>query len=76
MKPMSKALAASLAASEKARKSKRSLQVTQTQQVLDSVASRIIRKADGYRLPQKKNPQMPAECCGTHGLRPTWHGRA
>jgi hypothetical protein len=76
MKRMSKELAAMLKASEVARKSRRNLDVTHTQQVLEFVANRMIRKADGRKAKVVFNPQIPAEQCGTNGLRPTWHGRA
>ena len=77
MKPMSKALAASLAASEKRRKVTRPLvEITPTQQVLEAIAGRLLRKADGRKARPERTDQVPAECCGTNGLRPTWHGRA
>lgn len=77
MKPMSKELAAMLAASEQKRKLTKPLtEVTPTQQVLEVVAGRLLRKADGRQPKAERTDQVPAECCGTNGLRPTWHGRA
>lgn len=77
MKPMSKALAASLAASERKRKqTKPVVETTTTQRVLEAIASKMLRKADGYQPKADRSDQVPAECCGTNGLRPTWHGRA
>lgn len=41
------------------------------------VATRILRKA-GFNPPKGDNSEvvLPAEAVGTHGLRPTWHGKA
>jgi len=77
MKPMSKALAASLAASEQKRKQTKPLtEITPTQQVLDVIAGRLLRKADGRKARPERSDQIPAVCCSAAGLRPTWHGRA
>lgn len=77
IRPMSKELAASLAASEQKRKQTKPLtEITPTQQVLEVIASRLLRKADGRRARPERSEQVPAECVGVAGLRPTWHGRA
>lgn len=77
IRPMSKELAAMLDASNQKRKQTKPLvEATPTQQVLDVIASRLLRKADGRKARPERSDQVPAECCGAAGLRPTWHGRA
>jgi hypothetical protein len=73
---MSPELTAMLEVSSRARKAKRSLDVTSDQRFLAKLGKRIIRKVDGYQPKAAFNPVVPAEFCGVRGLRPTWHGRA
>jgi hypothetical protein len=81
--PMSAELEAMLEASKAARKSSKvefsnrfgDQSHTKRQAKLAAIANRKLRKSGCFQ-PKAEVGELPAECCGTHGLRPTWHGRA
>lgn len=73
MKDLSPELKAMLAKSAKERKQRRSYAVTKDQRFLSRLAKKL---ADKPRSRPERTDQVPAECCGTNGLRPNWHGRA
>ena len=52
-----------------------SLAPTEKRSRLTAIANRKLAKV-GFFKPKTEAGSLPAEACGTHGLRPTWHGRA
>ena len=43
---------------------------------LEDAADRLLAKAGYFQQKAEEEIVLDADCCGTHGLRPTWHGRA
>jgi hypothetical protein len=73
---MSKELSAMLEASSSLRKATRPAVHNRRIDKLDRIGKRILRKAGFIQPKAEYSTEIPADCCGTNGLRPTWHGRA
>jgi hypothetical protein len=73
---MSAELAAMLEASDNLRKATRPAVHNRRIDKLDRMGKRILRKAGFIQPKAEYSTEIPADCCGVNGLRPTWHGRA
>ena len=47
-----------------------------TQRLLLKLSNHILAKGKFFKRQPKADVIVDADCCGTHGLRPVWHGRA